>query len=120
MPNSWLEKEVEELISVIAKATDERQVEDLLDRILTPREINDMARRLRVASMLEDGRSYFEISEKLKMSPNTISKISHKIGYGFRRSSVKNKISVTGTKRRRRVIRYKKAPTITEIITGHK
>lgn len=83
----WYQKEIGELLSTILKTKDQRELTMLFDRILTPREINDMARRLKALELLGKGKSYSEISEKLGLSPVIISRLANKIGYGFRRSS---------------------------------
>ena len=85
--NKWCEKEISKMIETVAATKTPEDVCNLFDKILTPREINDMARRMIVLEMIEAGESYSTIAMKLKMSSNTISKISGKIGYGFRRSS---------------------------------
>lgn len=105
------------MIKTIAETRSPEAVCDLFDKILTPREINDMARRMMVLEMLEANQSYAEIAMKLGMSSNTISKISAKIGYGFRRSGPG---TVSGKKEKLKLPRlvqsnrkYKGAPTYT-------
>jgi TrpR-related protein YerC/YecD len=84
--NKWCEKEIVEAIEAIADCEDSVEVCGLFDVILTPREINDMARRYKIIRMLDEGCSYGEITRALGVSTVMISKVSSKIGYGFRRS----------------------------------
>lgn len=83
----WHEKEINEMLKVVSEANTIKDVEELFDMILTPREINDMARRYKAIEMLEKGLSYSEIGEALGLSSVIVSRLSNKIGYGFRRSS---------------------------------
>ncbi|MBW6431652.1 trp operon repressor [Patescibacteria group bacterium] len=83
--NKWCEKEIDELLSLISIAQNKEEVHYLLDLILTPREINDMARRFKILEMLEDGKSYADIVCEIRVARHTISRVSNKIGFGFRR-----------------------------------
>jgi len=100
--NKWCKKEIDELLSLIASTRNDQEVYFLLDLILTPREINDMARRLKVLKMLEDGKSYSDIVCEIGISRHTISRVSEKIGFGFRRSK-----SSFGRKQEKQKIRFK-------------
>jgi TrpR-related protein YerC/YecD len=111
MRESWYQKEIDEMIVEIAGITDISNLKDYLGRVLTPREINDMARRNKVRKMLEEGNSYSDISLKLGASTVLISKVSAQIGYGFRRSSSHTKKEKTAKidpgKYLRRKVKYK-------------
>ncbi len=85
----WREKEINKLIQVIAKTNSDKEVRVLFDRILTPREINDMAKRLEIVRLLDMGTSYLEIQDILRVSPTTIGRVANQIGFGFRRTSKK-------------------------------
>ncbi len=87
----WYQKEINKLITKIAATESEKEVADMFEVILTPREINDIARRLEAIEMLEKGLSYADVNRKLRLSPIIISRISNHIGYGFRRSNSTNK-----------------------------
>ena len=50
--------------------------------LCTIKEIQDMALRLKVASMLKEGNSYQEIAEKTSASTATISRVSKSLIYG--------------------------------------
>ena len=83
--NKWCQKEIAEMIEAVAGCKRPEDVCGLYDVILTPREINDMARRYKVIEMLEEGHSYAEIREAVGVGSDTIGRISSKIGFGFRR-----------------------------------
>lgn len=83
--NKWCGKEIQELLYLISTAKNKEEAHYLLDLILTPREINDMARRFKILKMLDEGKSYADIVAEIGVSRNTISRVSEKIGFGFRR-----------------------------------
>lgn len=106
----WHKEEVEEVIKLLATSKTTREIEEILDDILTPKEINDMARRRKVLLLLKQGKSYIEIAQETGMSHTTIARISAKIGYGFRKSVEGNKNTVQKAKEwkpPKKVIRYK-------------
>lgn len=112
--NKWCEKEIFNMIKLVAKAGDTKEVIEVFDKILTPREINDMARRLAVLKMIKEGKSYQNISMSLGMSSATISRISSKIGFGFRRCDTKilgKKREIIRPRIKKSKIKYKGAPT---------
>jgi len=110
----WYQKEINELISMILKINNEQELVMLFDRILTPREINDMARRLKALELLGKGVSYSEIREKLGLSPVIISRLANKIGYGFRRTSKisakRDRATLQKSSTPKRTVRYKGVP----------
>jgi len=83
--NKWCQKEIDQMILLISKTKNPEELRAVFELILTPREINDMARRLVALSMLQEGRNYTDISMELGLGPSTISRISSGIGFGFRR-----------------------------------
>jgi TrpR-related protein YerC/YecD len=111
--NKWCEKEIQKMIVIISSLNGPKEIFELFDKILTPREINDMARRMTALEMLDEGKSYLDIAMELGMSSNTISRISTKNGFGFRRCSPKviddNNIKLPKIEKSK--IRYKGAPT---------
>ena len=110
----WYQKEINELILMILKIKSQQELTMLFDRILTPREINDMARRLKALELLEKGLSYSEIRERLGLSPVIISRLANKIGYGFRRSNKisakRDELSSRKSSIPKKTIRYKGIP----------
>ncbi len=110
----WHKEEIDQLIKLIAKAKSPKEVKKIFDFILTPREINDIARRLKVLEMLGEGKSYSDIQSKLGISPIVISRIGGKVGFGFStgaRASRKNNYKFS----KKYPLRYKGAPTLDEI-----
>jgi TrpR-related protein YerC/YecD len=111
----WHQLEVDELVKGLSEIETIPKMEEFLERIVTPRELNDMAVRLRVWKMLEEGESYSTIRLELGVGSELISKVSNKIGYGFRRSSmVAKKREVK--KPSRKHLRYKGAPSILDLL----
>lgn len=112
--DEWRQKEIEKLLEAVAKTRTEAEVEELFDCILTTREINDMAKRLEIRTMLKEGKSYLEIRDVMRVSPNIVSRVSNQIGYGFRRTneralrSLSNKPTPT-RKYRKPPLKYKGA-----------
>jgi TrpR-related protein YerC/YecD len=116
--NDWREKEIKEMIGYLSHKSS-TEIECVFDAILTPREINDMARRLKILKLLESGKTYSDIQMELGVSSEMISRVSSKIGYGFRRTYAGPKLSSENTPKksyRRSGIKYKGAPAITEIM----
>lgn len=105
--NTWFEKEINELLSEVAKLKTVKEVELVFEKILSPREINDMARRLKIWKMLQEGKSYFDIQDTLGASPGLISKISLGIGFGFRRGQGVQPTPKKVIKKSKKVIKYK-------------
>jgi TrpR-related protein YerC/YecD len=85
--NKWCEKEIREMIQKVSEMKTAEEVESLFDIIATPREINDMARRLEIARMLKNENNYTDIITKLGVSSHTISRVAARVGLGFCRGS---------------------------------
>jgi TrpR-related protein YerC/YecD len=117
--NKWFKKEIEEMLKGVAKAKSSEEVAEIFEIILTPREINDMAKRLKVVKMLNKKESYSNIKEKLGVGNTTISRIANGIGYGFRRGnsviSEEQKTEKKINKKSKKIIRYKGAASIHHI-----
>lgn len=96
----WHKEEIQEVISLLLSCETNHDMEIIFDKVLTPREINDIARRYKVLKMIDEGKSYADIMQETGMSSVTVSRLSMKCGYGFRKSSgikkVKNKRSNMG------------------------
>lgn len=107
----WHKDEVKDVVKLLLSCKTEKEIEDVFDHILTPREINDIARRYKVFQMIDEGKSFTEILHETGMSSVTVSRLSQKCGYGFRKSS---KIAKPKRKSadhlRRKTIRYKGVP----------
>jgi len=106
----WHKDEIQEVISLLLSCKKNQDIEVIFDRVLTPREINDIARRYKALKMIDEGKSYTDIMQETGMSSVTISRLSMKCGYGFRKSSgikkVKSKRSNMGYGRKR-TLKYK-------------
>ena len=85
--NKWCEKEIKELIEAISSLDTWEEASDLLDVVATPREINDMARRLKIAKMLGKNVNYSDIVAEMGVSSHTISRVAASIGLGFCRGN---------------------------------
>ena len=83
----WHKEEIQRVIELLLSCKKKEEVELVFDRILTPREINDIARRHKALTLFDEGSSYSDIMAKTGMSSVTISRLSMKCGYGFRKSS---------------------------------
>jgi Trp operon repressor len=83
--NKWCEKEINEMVDLVSSCKDSKEVSEVFDIILTPREINDMARRLKILRLLEEGQSYSEIRMRLGVGSDLIGRVANRIGFGFRR-----------------------------------
>ena len=111
----WHKKNIEEVIDVLLGCKKREEVELLFDRILTPREINDISRRYKALRMLEEESSYSDVMVKTGLSSFTISRLSAKCGFGFRKSSGMKKVEKPKQKinnREYKTIKYKGIPVI--------
>ena len=77
-----LDEQTNHLIKLLALADDEEFVFALLQDLLTTREIRDMASRLHVAQLLNDGTSYSEIEKQTGVSATTIARVSKSLSEG--------------------------------------
>lgn len=73
---------VERLFSALAKTQSKDEVRQLLEDLCTVKEILDMAQRLDVALLLEQGVNYQTISQQVNVSTATISRVSRCLNYG--------------------------------------
>lgn len=115
----WHKEEINKLIKILAATKTSKEIEKIFDFVLTPREINDIARRLKALEMLGEGKSYADIQSELGMSPIVISRISGKIGFGFsasQKAKLNDKILHKNKTSKEYTLRYKGAPTISEVL----
>ena len=75
-------KEVIDLYRAILSLESEDECMKFLDDVLTPKEISDIAQRLKAAHMLSEGKSYLEVSLETGMSTATISRVSKALERG--------------------------------------
>lgn len=76
MENNELIKFSDDIITVLSKIYDKREVFNFIRDLLSEKEILEFSRRFEVAKMLEENISYSKIEEKTKMSSTTIARIS--------------------------------------------
>jgi TrpR-related protein YerC/YecD len=78
------EKDIKELFNAFSKIESPSERERFFYDLLTSDELNDIARRWKVATMLENKTPFSEIENKTGMSSTTIARISKwlKSGYG--------------------------------------
>lgn len=73
---------ISELASILASIHDKKTALDFLQNILTPKELDEIARRLQIVKLLDKGIPQREIAEKLGVSIGTISRGSRELQYG--------------------------------------
>lgn len=74
--------EVPQLIEVLLQAKSEAAMLDLLEGLLTPSELTEIARRLQIVKLLKAGVSQREIAEKLAVGIATVTRGSREIKQG--------------------------------------
>lgn len=81
MPN-YHNDSVRRLYSVIAGIDTPEECRAFFEDLCTIKEIQDMAQRLDTALLLDKGYSYQKISEAVKVSTATISRVNRALNYG--------------------------------------
>lgn len=79
---TWHNESIEELCKALLTLRTERECSAFLEDICTIREIQDIAQRLAVARMLQEGKSYNIIRSATGASSATISRVSRCCEYG--------------------------------------
>ncbi|MCD8200108.1 MAG: YerC/YecD family TrpR-related protein [Coriobacteriaceae bacterium] len=74
--------DVEVLLDTIVRLETSDDAYNLLCDLCTVREISEMAQRLQVAKLLDQGVSYVDIQERTGASATTISRVSKCLNYG--------------------------------------
>ncbi len=103
----WHTKEIREVTELLLSCKNAREIENIFDRVLTPREINDIGRRYKVLRMVDEGKTFTEIIQETGMSSVTISRITTKCGYGLQKSSGLKTTRKKPTPKRSIKLRYK-------------
>ncbi|MDP2696175.1 MAG: Trp family transcriptional regulator [bacterium] len=75
----WSEKLWDELLEKLAKIDSKDILKDVLEKLISNNEKDMILRRLAVAALIRDGKSYREISEALWLSHPTISTIKKNV-----------------------------------------
>lgn len=73
---------ITELSQVVADISDKGLAKDFLKNILTPKELDEIAKRLQIVKMLKKGIAQREVAEKLGVSVGTVSRGSRELQYG--------------------------------------
>ncbi len=74
--------EIERLVKAVLKLETEEECFSFFEDICTIKEIQDMSQRLYVAEMLDQNRSYSDISKETGASTATISRVNKCLNYG--------------------------------------
>ncbi len=74
--------EIDRLFETIAKFESKEECSSFFEDICTIKEIQDMSQRLEVARMLNQSKSYAEISKETGASTATISRVNKCLNYG--------------------------------------
>jgi len=82
MSKSIKTKEVDSLLDAILTLRDRKEAYDFFEDLCTVNEIISMAQRLEVARLLMDKEKYTEIVEKTGASTATISRVNRTLNYG--------------------------------------
>ena len=72
----------QDLVALLAGTDDPELISLLLDDLCTIKEVQNMAQRLDVAVMLDEGKNYQEITRETSVSTATISRVSRCLNYG--------------------------------------
>ena len=70
------------LVRALLSLRDEEECRQLLEDLLTARELLDLSQRILVASLLEEGLVYSEIARRTGASSATISRVNRCYAYG--------------------------------------
>ena len=86
-------KSIDRLFEVIMSLENTEDCYNFFEDVCTIKEIRDISQRLYIASMLDQGMNYQEISQKVGISTATISRVSKclKYGNGYRNAIDKTK-----------------------------
>lgn len=94
---SYHNDSVQRLFSVITDIDTTDECRAFFEDLCTIKEIQDMAQRLDTALLLDEGYSYQKISDAVKVSTATISRVNRALNYGSNgyRTAI-NKMKETG------------------------
>lgn len=79
LADEWSEQLWRKLINEIAKTTDEKETQRILEKLVSESEKKMILKRLAVVALVQSGKSYREIGKILWLSPNTVSTIKKNI-----------------------------------------
>lgn len=76
------DKYLNELVQTLAAFSDHKQLRKFLEAILTPKELDEIPKRLQIIKMLKKGVAQRDISAKLKVGVATITRGSKELQQG--------------------------------------
>ena len=79
------ERQIEQLAEALCLAGTAEEMHAILDDLLSPGELVELAHRLEVARLLAGGASYAEVSQATGASSTTVSRVSKCLGGGLGR-----------------------------------
>ena len=82
MTNKHVSPEMHDLFAAILRLESVDECAAFFEDICTIKELQDISQRLKVASMLDKGKNYKEISDKTGASTATISRVNRCLNYG--------------------------------------
>ena len=82
MTNKHLSPEMHDLFAAILRLESVEECAAFFEDICTIKEMQDISQRLKVASMLDSGKNYKEISDETGASTATISRVNRCLHYG--------------------------------------
>ena len=82
MTNKHLNSEMHDLFAAILRLENVDECAAFFEDICTIKELQDISQRLKVASMLDEGKNYKEICDLTGASTATISRVNRCLNYG--------------------------------------
>ena len=76
------DKMLSDLFSIITSIKSEEDCEKLFGDLCTPKEIEQMAQRIKAAKLLLEGKTYLQVKAECDISSATLSRVSHCVKYG--------------------------------------
>ena len=80
--NNWYNEEIAAMFSAVLSLKGEEECRRFFEDLCTIKEIQEMAQRLKVASLLQEKLSYSAINKQTGVSTATISRVSRCLEYG--------------------------------------
>ena len=75
-------KKLDDLVTTLTKITSEEEMRDLLEGILTPKELVEIPTRLEIVRLLKQGVSQHKIAQKLDVGVATVTRGSKEVQKG--------------------------------------
>jgi TrpR-related protein YerC/YecD len=79
---AWDISQAEILINTLSHLKNKKKIEKFLADLLTVKELKEISRRLLIAKLLFEGKTYKEIQKELRVNPITINRVNLKIKHG--------------------------------------